>query len=284
LGDMSRPVSADWYKAIAELIDAVSGEDFPRQLVASIGAVLPLDWATIVIHRGRAAPCHVFDNFADATARQGIAEYLLHTYVLNPFFQAHLRGLDSGVYRIRDLAPPDFFASEYYRQQKIIRSQQEEIGYVTENWPQGMEEIDLAVVLGAGITAEIGLYRARAAGGFADRDLAWLRQIFPVIDSCMRAFWARHQGRYTETGTDRGNWVERAFEQFGAGTVTGRERRVLQMVLRGHSSESIADHLAISTATVKSHRKNAYEKLGISTQAELLSLFLDFVRAGAPRA
>lgn len=282
MDDISRPVTADWYQAIADLIDAVPREDFPRQLVENIAAVLPLDWATIVIHRGREAPCHVFDNFAD-TARRGITEYLLHTYVLNPFFQAHLRGLASGVYRIRDLAPPDFFASEYYRQQKIIRSRAEEIGYVTADWPQGMEEVDLAIVLDHGITAEIGLYRASAAGGFAERDLAWLRQVFPAIDACCRAFWAQHQGRYATGTSDRGNWVEQAFEQFGADRVTSRERRVLQLVLRGHSSESIAEHLAISLATVKSHRKNAYEKLGISTQAELLSLFLDFVRNRAPR-
>jgi DNA-binding CsgD family transcriptional regulator len=46
------------------------------------------------------------------------------------------------------------------------------------------------------------------------------------------------------------------------------------MVLRGHSSEAIALRLGISTGTVKVHRRNVYRKLGISSQTQLLSVYL----------
>ena len=42
----------------------------------------------------------------------------------------------------------------------------------------------------------------------------------------------------------------------------------------GHSGTSIGAHLGISQTTVKSHRQNLYGKLGIASQFELFSQFL----------
>jgi DNA-binding CsgD family transcriptional regulator len=61
--------------------------------------------------------------------------------------------------------------------------------------------------------------------------------------------------------------------------LSDREREVTQLILRGHSSQSICFNLGISLGTVKTHRKNAYAKLNISSQSELLSLFLQSLQA-----
>ncbi|MNQ98388.1 transcriptional regulator NarP [compost metagenome] len=45
-------------------------------------------------------------------------------------------------------------------------------------------------------------------------------------------------------------------------------------MLRGNSSKAIAKRLDISQETVKVHRRNLYSKLGVSSQSELFSLFL----------
>ena len=74
-----------------------------------------------------------------------------------PVYQAFLKGLDPGVYRLRDLAPDGFFKSEYYRAFKVLPRASEEIGFVTENWPQGMEEVCIASTLDDGTFAEIRL-------------------------------------------------------------------------------------------------------------------------------
>jgi DNA-binding NarL/FixJ family response regulator len=50
---------------------------------------------------------------------------------------------------------------------------------------------------------------------------------------------------------------------------------VLQLILHGHSSQSIAGKLDIALRTVKLHRQNLYQKLDISSQAELFYLFID---------
>ena len=65
---------------------------------------------------------------------------------------------------------------------------------------------------------------------------------------------------------------------FGGSLLSPREREVAQLLLRGHSTLSVSLHLKISATTVKTHRKNLYGKLGISTQFELFSLFLDSLR------
>ena len=56
--------------------------------------------------------------------------------------------------------------------------------------------------------------------------------------------------------------------------LTHRECEIAGLILKGHSSKSIARIIEISPGTVKIHRKNIYRKLGISSQSELFSLFL----------
>ncbi len=51
--------------------------------------------------------------------------------------------------------------------------------------------------------------------------------------------------------------------------------RRINLVLHGHSTKTVAEKLSISMETVKLHRKHAYAKLEVSSQAELFYLFLD---------
>ena len=67
--------------------------------------------------------------------------------MLNPLYQALLRGLRPGIYRIRDLAPDAFFDTSFCRSYRVTPRASEEIGYITENWPEGMEEILIVVPL-----------------------------------------------------------------------------------------------------------------------------------------
>jgi DNA-binding CsgD family transcriptional regulator len=81
--------------------------------------------------------------------------------------------------------------------------------------------------------------------------------------------------RIAPSAADLGARVETALGRFGAGLLTEREMAIARMVLRGNSSKAIADRLAISPETVKVHRRHLYSKLGISTQPELFSRFIE---------
>jgi FixJ family two-component response regulator len=52
--------------------------------------------------------------------------------------------------------------------------------------------------------------------------------------------------------------------------LTFREREVLDLALKGHSSKVIARELGISHRTVELHRSNLLEKLGVASITELL--------------
>lgn len=58
-------------------------------------------------------------------------------------------------------------------------------------------------------------------------------------------------------------------------TLTTREREVLDLALKGHSSKVIARELAISHRTVELHRSKLLQKLGVASVSELLRLKLD---------
>jgi len=52
--------------------------------------------------------------------------------------------------------------------------------------------------------------------------------------------------------------------------LTDREIEVLVLLADGLQNQQIAEKLAISTSTVKYHKNNIFEKLGVQTQAEAL--------------
>ena len=66
---------------------------------------------------------------------------------------------------------------------------------------------------------------------------------------------------------------------FGSELLTEKERSVVQLMLRGHSSKSCARELGISPTTERVHRRNIYAKLHISSQAELFTRFFDALAA-----
>lgn len=52
--------------------------------------------------------------------------------------------------------------------------------------------------------------------------------------------------------------------------LTDREREVLQLIVDGHTTQSVADTLSISPHTATRHRANLMQKLGVHTQMELV--------------
>jgi len=57
-------------------------------------------------------------------------------------------------------------------------------------------------------------------------------------------------------------------------TLSEREREVLDRILEGKQTRQITDELCISVKTVEFHRARIRVKLGVTTQAQLFSLFM----------
>lgn len=261
-----------WTESLARAIDFVDDPRCPGLLINAISALVDFDMAMSVVHSRRAKPLLLHDTFKDNHTRRGLSNYLHSTYVLNPVYTAHCNGIGQGVYRIGDLAPDAYLSSEHYRTFKIKRMVSEEIGYVTDSWPAGMEELVLAIELPDDRLGEISLSRAVSRGGFSDTTIAVLRSQIAVIGAIFRQFWLHSLPGVQIPGPTTS--IDDMLDRFGEGCLSPREREVAQLILKGHSGTSIGAHLGISQTTVKSHRQNLYAKLGIASQFELFSQFL----------
>ena len=101
-----------------------------------------------------------------------------------------------------------------------------------------------------------------------------MRALAPAVVAAMRRHWCNLTATYARGPTDA---IEPILVRFLPGLLSPRERSVVELVLRGHSSASIGVRLGISEGTVKNHRKHIHAKLGISGQAELFALFVQHV-------
>jgi DNA-binding CsgD family transcriptional regulator len=274
----SLPVLPAWAEASATVVARLDEDDLPQRLLDALATVGPFEIACMFVYRARSSPIYVHDTFLTAGDKLGLRNYCASTYVLNPFYAACQRGLPTGAYRMRDLAPEGYARSDLAQTYKAVVANDEEIGYLTLGWPAGMEELCLALRLPDGECGEISLSRRTAAGGFSKDDAAAFGAVARFIAAAFGRHWlrvrTRHLAATRETGADA------AFDRFGGTLLSPREREIAQLLLRGHSSASISAQLGISGTTVKTHRKNLYAKLGIATQYELFSLFLRSLKEG----
>jgi DNA-binding CsgD family transcriptional regulator len=175
---------------------------------------------------------------------------------LDPFLVAVREGR-SGFLTLRDVAPPGFEKSELYARTYVQAGFLDVVEHVTE-WK------DFKVAAGT-----------MANRSFEADEISRQRVAGPVIEACLR----RLAGCYTaEEGQlrvpPRRSEIEGRLARFGADALTEREREVIHLLLHGHNSESVAQRLGISWHTVRRHRKNAYAKLGVTSQGELFYLLL----------
>lgn len=65
--------------------------------------------------------------------------------------------------------------------------------------------------------------------------------------------------------------VVESFQKKSHNDLTQRENEVLDLLSKGKSYASIADELCLSVNTIKTHVKNIYEKLQVSSKEELIN-------------
>lgn len=261
--------SRGWHDQLAMVIAAEDTAQFPAVLVQALRHVVPFDYAVFFAYRGQERPLCPYDTFTPEQRIVYVADYQDGPYLLDPFYQVYAERMGPGLYRLREIAPDRFYHSEYYRSYYRRTGLAEEIGFLV-SLPHDMMLV-------------ISLMRAGTSAPFSDRDMNKLRRIEPVVHALPARHWRNlgDQGsREAEAETARpplNLQVASAFENFGDGVLTRREREVVRMVLRGHSSNSIGRHFQITTGTVKIHRKNIYAKLRISSQSELFSYFISYL-------
>jgi len=243
-------------------VPALGDDDAGRAFVGLMKSLLPFDYCVIFAYRGTERPIDLFSTFSPQEYEIFVRMYQEGPYLLDPFFSAALLPRP-GVWRMRALAPDRFFASEYYRSYYVKTGLSEEVGFF--------------VPAGEGVTIVLSLMRGETLGVFRDVEYGLMRKAEPFVAAMVRHVWGRLGRRFDHAVTGRrqgasndgANARARISER-----LTARETSIIELVLQGHSSESIGLRLGAATGTVKVHRRNIYRKLGISSQAQLMSLYL----------
>jgi len=253
-----------WHQALARAMAACHGPDFAERLVDALASLVPVESVMINLERIGGAPRLLYERGIPATNRELLlSRYFSRGYLLDPFCLAVDQGLPEGFYSLGEIAPDDFFDSQYYKTYYLGAGSVEDCYFMLE--------------LNEHQRISLSLYNGLSARPFQAEQLQLLRSLAPVILELGRQHW-REAGNAEQTqGADFEQQLREAFMSFGEGLLTARELEVCHLLLRGHSAKSSARLLEISSETVRMHRKNLYTKLQIGSQAELFSLFIQWL-------
>lgn len=244
-------------KALAATVDALAKDNFYREFARCCELVSGFESTLVVWLSKMHRPLYLYDDLSEEVAASSTKPWLEGAYLLDPFYALFEGDKHEGVYRLDDIAPDNFYSSYYYKTYYVETGLTDEVGLLIRL------DCDHSVLVSLGNRG-----RSRAAAG----QLQELRSLMPVLSALCRKQQSASDGEITFSGP-----LDKAFRNFGKDHLSGRECEVIQLILKGHSNKSIAELLDISIETVKVYNKRFHQKLQISSQAELFSLFLESI-------
>lgn len=250
---------AQYSQHLARLLPAVGEAEFPELLIDMLRQLVSFDDATIAVYPGTDLPVIEYFQVPEDGGASTLDVFVRGAFLLDPFYLAATRDRKFGVFRLRDLSPSSFRDSEYYRSWYRNCGYQDECGFL--------------IPLGSEGFINIALGKTAPRAKFGKRELAIFEAVLPIVETLCQQHWA--SSRTAQPSINLRAQLHSALDCFGSSLLTDREAQVIKLVLHGHSTKSLAEKLSISVETVKLHRKHAYAKLEIGSQAELFYLFLD---------
>ncbi|EED36852.1 transcriptional regulator, LuxR family [Luminiphilus syltensis NOR5-1B] len=250
---------AKFAEQIAQVVPTLGHEPFSAALVGMLKQLSGADDGSLLFYREGQLPIVEFAQPVEALGKTTLDTYIRGPFLLDPFYRVTAIEGHFGVFRLGELAPRGFKDSEYYKTWYRNCGYQDECGL---NVP----------LLGSGFVS-IALGMTSKARRFRKRDADLLTAIYPAVTALCQQHWATDSG--PGRARDLRQHLHDSLAAFGSSVLTRREQQVTELVLLGNSTRVIAEKLGISSETVKLHRKHAYAKLDVGSQAELFYLFMD---------
>ncbi|WP_219337834.1 LuxR C-terminal-related transcriptional regulator [Pseudomonas sp. Xaverov 259] len=240
-----------WHRSVGQMIDALDQPNFWTQLVRLLDQYVPSDsWVALLFSSEHRPLVFAECPGADGTPDHLFQDYLNGLYLLDPFYIASREHAHTGLLRLAEVAPEHFELTEYYQRYFRLNVVADEIQFNC-HLP---DRRTLCLSLGS---------KQR----FDPQQIALLSLIQPWVLSLLRQRLPHELNQVSapQPPIQKDDW--------GA-QLTARELDVGRLMLSGCSSKEIARKLEISVETVKVHKKHMYSKLGIKSQSELFSIFL----------
>jgi len=254
----------DYYNALGRLTDALDGDEFWPVVSDFFDAECALDEFAVFHYVWYEPPQRLFDLHPSDQRDHLHNELLQAAYLIGPYYNNVVKaGASEGYYHIDTIAPDAFRESEYHRIYYREKHASDE----------GMFYVPIEPGVSVGLLAE----RREPSPRYTSEELELQHALAPFISALVRQRWKLVEVP-AENRAAMGDQMDTALECFGRDVLSDRERQISELILRGHSSKSGARELGISPETERVHRKRLYNKLSISSQAELFWLFIQSVQ------
>ncbi|MDX1516849.1 MAG: LuxR C-terminal-related transcriptional regulator [Woeseiaceae bacterium] len=259
------PERSEWHAAVARLIASADRATTADALADAIGAAVTHEGTCLLAFHDTAPPDVLHHTLEPAGVEHYVDRYLAGPYLLDPLYRLALQADAPSVRRFRDEAPDRFRASEYYRQYCERTHLKDEVDFLNRVEPA----TTVALVVG------------RRQRRFGKTDVRRLESIAPIVHAAIEKIWQQSAAASPPVRRDRSlhRRLTECFDNFGDGLLTQREREITQLLLRGYSTKAIARELAIAPGTVMVHKRNLFAKLGITSQMQLFSRFIEALSA-----
>jgi DNA-binding NarL/FixJ family response regulator len=118
------------------------------------------------------------------------------------------------------------------------------------------------------LAARLRLLEGRALAAAGDRDAA-LTMLLDAERELSRFGAQRWRAEAARELRRLGHRVRRETDGEPFGTLTGREREIVDLVAAGRTNREVAEQLVLSPKTIEAHLRNIYAKLGVRSRVEL---------------
>lgn len=253
------------FERLARCIDSIGGSDFPKQIADLCKELSGADTVYVTALFENDPIEEIYSNHSIAQHRTALETYTKYAYFLDPLFQRFREGSKDELVRLSAISPDNFKNSEYFQLFYKDMGLQDECAILVRISPH------------SAVCFSLGVHEAGRPTKYERLALA-----FPAIVSVAKRHWTRLEpGKIDGTGRLAAQ-LDVTFNAFGTSVLSPREAEIARLILKGHSSKSIAREFDNSPETIKVHRRRLYQKLEIASQGELLSLFLSALAVTPP--
>ena len=251
-----------WNRDISKAIATLGTAEFFPNLVSAVNGQVPIDYPQIWLYHRDLPPRVLYHEIPDDAIASQIGDYLEGPYREDPFYQTSMNQPKAKIYRLSRITLGKLEQSTYYREYYSDTGTSDEAIYLSK--------------LRGGNVINLSMMRLPVHGEFSEQEYESLYLLAEPISELIKSHSEHDDFAVThliQPGID--HQIDLAFRTFGASLLSPREKDVLEMMLRGYSTDSSGDKLGIALETVRRHRKSIYRKLDVSSQTDLFSLFLN---------
>lgn len=264
--------SEDWLAKLNRTICKLGRAEFEDSLFDLVNGVVLVDHCAVFITENDGTTAHLFtkSKLSDSICRSLAKAYTERFHTRDPKLGALEQELEKPDDIRMTLLPPTPVAAY-------------DAGYKARFFTDtGLIDKVSSLLQTRQYTIYCSFYRLEASGRFEPEEFEELSRILSILTNLIfkhsRLSGLKESEKQPDpiiTKVPMSRTLDVGNEIFAK--LTDREQQVCFRVLQGLTSEAISLDLKVAISTIHTYRKRAYAKLGISSQNELFSLYLESI-------